>query len=254
MRGMVMVCQTLEEVFEAAAHLVWGKTAACSASGSSFSIALSGGSTPRGLFRLLAAEPYRSRCHWPSFRVFWGDERCVPPDHPESNYRMAKESLLDRVPILPQQVFRIEGERKAEEAALHYERILREQLACGDRAWPRFDLILLGMGADGHTASLFPGTAALRETERAVVANWVEKLHSHRITLTPEVLNSAKDVVFLVSGQDKAAAVHAVLEGPAQPQIYPSQLVKPSFGQLTWILDQSAASLLTSTLLTSWGK
>jgi 6-phosphogluconolactonase len=248
----VLVCRNQEDVFDAAAQLVCEKAPNSPAPGFSFSIALSGGSTPRGLFRLLAAEPYRSQCYWPAFKIFWGDERCVPPDHPDSNYRMAKESLLDHIPILPRQVFRMEGEGEPAAAAFRYEQVLREQVPPGDGGWPQLDLVLLGMGPDGHTASLFPGTAALQETQRAVVANWVETLHCDRITLTPPVLNSAKEVLFLVSGQDKARALQAVLEGPLNPQLYPSQLVHPTLGQVTWVMDQPAASLLKKTAMIQW--
>lgn len=247
----VLVCKTQEEVFEAAAKFFCEKAPDSSKSVASFSIALSGGSTPRGLFRLLAADPYRSQCDWPLWKIFWGDERCVPPDHSDSNFRMAKESLLDYVPIDPQHVFRMEGEREPEDAALRYAQILSEQVQRGENNLPRFDLMLLGIGADAHTASWFPNTRALQETKRTVVANWVETLQTFRITLTPPVLNAAKDVVFLVSGQDKAKAVQSVLEGPRAPHTYPAQLVNPSSGQVTWMMDQAAASLLTHTVVTN---
>jgi len=248
----VLTCHTEKDLFEAAAQFICDKAPSSPTPASSFSIALSGGSTPRGLFRLLAAEPYRSRCYWPAFKVFWGDERCVPPDHPDSNYLMAQKTLLDHVSIPPQQIFRMEGECKPEEAALNYEHVIQEQVSRGNQEFPRLNLVLLGMGQDGHTASLFPGTTALQETQRIVVANWVEKLHSFRITLTPPVLNAAQEVLFLISGKDKAPAVQAVLEGPKQPQVYPSQLVSPSWGHVTWIMDQAAASLLKNTVVTTW--
>lgn len=252
MARTVLVCKTQEEVFEAAAQFFCEKIPGSSTSGASFSIALSGGSTPRGLFRLLAADPSRSQCHWPSCKIFWGDERCVPPDHSDSNFRMAKESLLDHVPIAPDQVFRMEGEREPEDAALRYGEVLSKHVKRGENNLPRFDLVLLGIGPDAHTASLFPNTTALQETQRTVVANWVEKLQTFRITLTPPVLNAAKDVIFLVSGHDKAQAVQAVLEGPRTPQLYPAQLVSLSSGQVTWMMDQAAASLLTNTVMTNW--
>ncbi len=251
MASTVLVCKTQEEVFKAAADFFCEKVPVSPKAGPSFSIALSGGSTPRGLFRLLTEDPYRSQCHWPVCTIFWGDERCVPPDHSDSNFRMAKENLLDHVPIDPRHVFRMEGEREPEDAALRYEQVLSEQLHIGKNDLPQFDLILLGMGPDAHTASLFPGTTALQETKRTVVANWVEKLQTFRITLTPPVLNAAKNVVFLVCGQDKAQAVQSVLEGPRAPERYPSQLVNPLSGGLTWIMDQSAASLLTDTMVTN---
>lgn len=252
MARTVVVCKTQEELFEAAAQFLCEKVPVSSTSGASFSLALSGGSTPRGLFRLLATDPYRSQCPWSSCKIFWGDERCVPPDHSDSNFRMAKESLLDHVSIDPRHVFRMEGEREPEEAARRYEQVLSQQVQRGENNLPRFDLMLLGMGPDAHTASLFPGTPALQETQRAVVANWVEKLQTFRITLTPPVLNAAENVVFLVCGEDKAQAVQCVLEGPRIPERYPAQLVDPSSGHVTWMMDQAAANLLTKTVVTNW--
>ena len=213
-------------------------------------IALSGGSTPRGLHALLADEtaPFRARVPWSRLHVFWGDERAVPPDHPESNYRMALESLLGRVPIPPVHVHRIESEDPDPAlAAARYADDLRGVFGAHDRlenGWPRFDLIILGMGADGHTASLFPGTDALHETGRVAVAVWVPKLHAHRITLTPPVLNRADCALFLVTGTDKAETLAAVLAGPSRPDVYPSQTVRPTAGPPIWLVDRAAASHL----------
>lgn len=213
-------------------------------------VALSGGGTPRGLHALLAdpAQPFRARVPWERLEVFWGDERPVPPDHPDSNYRMARDTLLERVPIPPAHVHRIAGEDPAHtRAAERYARALRRVFAAHGRledGWPRFDLVILGMGADGHTASLFPGTAALHETARPVAAAWVPALGSHRITLTPPVLNGADAVMFLVTGGDKARALRAVLEGPWSPDVYPSQVVRPRAGALTWLVDRAAAARL----------
>jgi 6-phosphogluconolactonase len=212
-----------------------------------FAVALSGGSTPQALYRLLAAETddYRARMPWGQAHVFWGDERHVPPDHPDSNYRTAAEAMLSRVPVPPGNVHRIPAETpNAAEAAETYARTLREFFGVAAGRFPRFDLILLGMGTDGHTASLFPGTDVLREQERLVAAPWVEKLASHRITLTPPVLNNAASVVFLVSGKEKAEALRAVLEGPHQPDRLPAQLVRPADGRLLWLVDRAAAHLL----------
>ena len=213
-------------------------------------LALSGGSTPRGLHALLADEaaPFRARVPWTRLHVFWGDERPVPPDHPDSNYRMAHDTLLGRVPIPPAHVHRIAGEDPdPARAAERYAQELREVFAAHGRleeGWPRFDLVILGMGADGHTASLFPGTDAIHETIRLVVAPWVEKLHGHRITLTPPVLNRADRVLFLVTGGDKAESLAAVLEGPSRPDVYPSQIVHPVAGPPVWLVDRAAASRL----------
>jgi 6-phosphogluconolactonase len=177
---------------------------------------------------------------------FWGDERHVPPTDPESNYRMAEETLLSKIPVTPANVFRIPAEiPDAAAAAEAYEQTLRKFFALEPGQFPRFDLILLGMGPDGHTASLFPGTAALQEKSRQVVANWVEKFKTNRITLTLPVLNAARSVAFLVSGTDKALALKAVLEGDAPGEQYPSKLVRPADGQLIWFVDRAAASELS---------
>ena len=213
------------------------------------SVALAGGSTPRGLYQLLTQPPYESQIAWKRIRIFFGDERQVPPKHQESNFRMAQEAILSQVPIPPDQVFRIEGERSPEEAAIRYEGLLREQFGASIGHVPRFDLILLGMGGDGHTASLFPGTSAVRESQKLVAAPWVEKLQTHRVTLTPPVLNAAKHVMFLVSGQDKAKALQSVLEGKDNPAQYPAQIVQPTEGQVLWLVDADAASHLSERTL-----
>ena len=211
-----------------------------------FTIALSGGSTPKSLFTLLATSA-RSSLPWDRMFFFWGDERHVPPDDPGSNYRMANEAMLSKVPVPAGNVFRIPAENPdAAAAAASYEQTLRKFFALEAGQVPRFDLILLGMGPDGHTASLFPATAALRETSRLVVANWVEKLKTSRITLTLPVLNAAHCVAFLVSGTDKAAALHVVLETDAPGEQYPSKLVQPSDGKLIWFVDRAAASELST--------
>ena len=213
-------------------------------------IALSGGSTPRGLHTLLAdpAAPFRARVPWERMHVFWGDERCVPPDHPDSNYRMARDTLLAHVPIPPAHVHRMAGEDPdPARAAERYGRELREVFESHgrlDAGWPRFDVVILGMGADGHTASLFPGTDAVHETARPVAAVWVAKLGAYRITLTPPVLNRADAVLFLVTGPDKAETLAAVLEGPSQPDVFPSQIVQPTAGALVWLIDAAAGARL----------
>jgi len=178
---------------------------------------------------------------------FWGDERHVPPIDPESNYRMAEEAMLSKVPVPPGNVFRIKTENpEAAAAAEDYEKAIRKFFGLEPGQFPRFDLILLGMGPDGHTASLFPGTTALQEKSRLVVANWVEKMKTHRITLTLPVLNAARCVTFLVSGTDKAPALKAVLEENVPAEQYPAKLIKPSDGKLIWLIDRAAASQLTS--------
>jgi 6-phosphogluconolactonase len=248
----VVVCHTQEDLFEAAAQCVVQSITARHHLSPFYSIALSGGSTPRGLFHQLTIDPYRSQVGWSSVRIFWGDERPVPPDHPESNFRMAKEHLLDRLPIPFEQVFRMEGERPPHEAATHYQTVLQQAFSLGGEEVPRFDLVLLGMGPDAHTASLFPETAVLEEETRWVAAPWVEKFQTHRITLTPKVFNAARRIVFVVSGLDKAQAAQAVLEGPPHPHQYPAQLINPVQGEVIWLLDQAAASQLKKTPLTEW--
>lgn len=212
-----------------------------------FYVALSGGSTPRALFQLLAAAPYREAVAWGHTMVFWGDERCVPPDHPDSNYRMAREALLAHVPIPHDHVFRMPGEATdpATGAAL-YEQTVRRAFALGPHEDPRFDLVLLGMGPDGHTASLFPHTAALHVTDRLVVANRVDKLDATRLTLTARVINNAALVAFLIAGSDKAEPLAGVLEGPRRPDELPSQLIAPTHGHLLWLVDHAAAARLTA--------
>jgi len=248
----VRVLADAATVQRAAAELVAAETAdAAAARGAAF-VALSGGSTPRGLYALLAdpAGPFRARVPWPALHVFWGDERHVGPDHADSNYRMAREALLERVPIPVGQVHRIAGEEPdAAVAAARYAGTLREAFGARGRLqgpWPRFDLVLLGMGPDGHTASLFPGTDAVHEREALVVAPWVPKLASRRITVTPPVLNHAARVAFLVTGADKAETLAAVLEGPRQPDRYPSQVVRTTEGTVVWLVDRAAAARLAA--------
>jgi 6-phosphogluconolactonase len=212
-----------------------------------FTVALAGGSTPRSLYKLLANEnePYRAQLDWKKIHFFWGDERHVAPDHPDSNYRMASEALLTWGPVPSENVHRIKSEMSdANEAAHKYEQTLREFSRLGKTQLPRFDLILLGMGLDGHTASIFPNSYVINEKERLVVAPWIEKLKTHRITLTPPVLNNAAAVILLVSGAEKARTLRDVLEGAYQPEIYPVQLIRPTTGNLLWLADREAARLL----------
>jgi len=208
-----------------------------------FTVALSGGSTPRNLYSLLATQ---SDVPWGQIRFFFSDERHVPPDSPDSNYRMANESLFSRAPIPQENIFRVPAEiPDADLAAQSYEQTLRQFFHLGDEkeddALPRFDLILLGLGPDGHTASLFPGTAALHEDERLVAANWVEQFKTWRITFTYRVLNNAAAVLFLATGAEKQEALLQVLQGNPDPETYPAQGIKPTNGSLIWLVDQAAA-------------
>ena len=208
-----------------------------------FAVALAGGSTPKTVYLQLAAEDRSgaSRLPWDRIHVFFGDERCVPPDHPDSNFRMASESLLARVPIPPANVHRFRGEDDPARAAAAAEQELREFFGTG---LPRFDLVLLGLGTDGHTASLFPNTEALRETVRPVVANWVPKLNAHRLTLTFPVLNQAAEVIFLVTGTEKARVLGEVLRPAQDGPAYPARSVRPTHGRLLWLVDEAATSEL----------
>jgi 6-phosphogluconolactonase len=227
----------------AAEHFINLATEAIAARGQ-FVVALSGGSTPRATYALLASDGFAARVDWSRVHVFWGDERCVPPDHPDSNYRMARETLLDHVPLPTGDVHRIRGEVHPEEAAADYERTLRSFFAPQARdkePTPHFDLVLLGMGEDGHTASLFPGTAAHEQT-RWVVAYYVDKLGAWRVTLTPVAINAAAHVTFLVSGAGKAARLREVLSEPYQPDVLPAQIVRPTNGHLLWLTDVAAVS------------
>src|SRR5580698_8754101 len=209
-------------------------------------IAISGGSTPKATFQLLAdpSQPFRNHMPWDSLDLYWVDERCVPPDDNDSNYRMTREAMLDHVPLQPEQIHRIEGELDPEAAAARYESELRNSFRLEGAESPRFDLVALGMGPDGHTASLFPGTEAIHELGRVVVANYVPQKDTWRITLTWPVINESREVFFLIGGKDKADPLHRVLQGAYDPETLPSQLIQPKSGKLLLLLDKDAASLL----------
>jgi 6-phosphogluconolactonase len=236
---------TPQELFQAAADEIIGVVHESVRQRGRFTIALSGGSTPKGLYTLIAANA--TSLPWDKMFFFFGDERHVPPDHPDSNFRMANEVLLSKVPVPVSNIFPIPAEiPDAAASADAYEKTLREFFSLKPGEFPRFDVVLLGLGPDGHTASLFPETAALRETSRLIVANWVEKLKSFRITLTLPVLNAGRLVGFLVSGTDKASVLHEVLEGKSQGEKYPSRMVNPTNGRLIWFVDRAAASELAA--------
>lgn len=241
----IRILTTPQELSEAAAgEVVRDANDAVKARGR-FTIALSGGSTPKSLFNLLATNA-RNAVPWDRMYFFWGDERHVPPTDPDSNYRMAEEVMLSKVPVPPGNVFRMAAENPdAARVAEDYEKTLRKFFQLAADGVPQFDFILLGMGPDGHTASLFPGTAALQEKSRLVVSNWVEKLKTNRLSFTLPVLNAARCVAFLVSGTDKAPVLKTVLEENASAEQYPAKLVNPSGGKLIWFLDRAAASSLS---------
>lgn len=214
----------------------------------SFTVALAGGSTPKTLYGLLVNDAsLRSQVPWDKLHLFFGDERSVGPDHPDSNFRMASEALISKSPLKPEQVVRIKGENPdTEQGAKEYEQALRSYFKLSDGQYPRFDLVLVGMGNEGHTLSLFPGTKALHADKRIVSRNWVGKLYTERITLTAPAANNAKLVIFMVTGADKAPALKAVLEGPYEPEQLPAQLIQPANGKLLWLVDTAAGAMLTT--------
>jgi 6-phosphogluconolactonase len=243
--------ESREALFEAAADRIATAAAAAIRRSGRFHLALSGGSTPRGLYALLASDPHAARIEWPRVHVFWGDERCVAADDPASNQRMAREALLDHVPVPSAQVHAIRGDQEPTAEAARYEQELREAFATPagpprSAADARFDLVLLGLGEDGHTASLYPGSPAVREPRRWVLAERAPKLSAWRITLTPLVINAASVVVFLVSGREKAAILRRVLCEPRQSEPLPAQAIRPRDGELHWLVDAAAASALDS--------
>ena len=208
-----------------------------------FTLALSGGSTPKKLYGLLAEEPYRSQIDWTLVDIFWPDERCVPPDDAESNFLMAQQVLLSKIPIPANQIHRMPADQADRDAA-SYAYTLEMQQTIGSEGVPSFDLIQLGMGPEGHTASLFPRQPSLHEQQRLVMPVTVPKPPPPRLTFTPRLLNAAHHVLFLVTGAEKQDAVKAVLEGEYQPDEYPAQIVQPTKGEVTWMLDAAAAEKL----------
>jgi len=236
---MVQIFPNSKDLARGAAEHFVARSREAVAQRGSFTVALSGGSTPKALFELLADpnEPFRDQIAWSNIHFFWSDERHVPPDHPDSNYRMANEALLSHVPVTQNNVHRVPSENpNAAEAASEYEQTL---IRTTQQTLPQLDLILLGLGPDGHTASIFPGSEVLHETKRLVAAPWVEKFQSYRITMTLPLLNSGASVVFLVSGAEKAKIMKEVFTTTDK---YPAQAVKPSHGELLWMVDQEAAN------------
>jgi 6-phosphogluconolactonase len=231
----------------AAQEFVRAATSAVGEKGS-FNVALAGGSTPKALYGLLVNDPtLRSQLPWDKIHLFFGDERHVAPDQPDSNFRMATEAMISQSPLKPEQVTRIKGEyADAETAALEYEKALREYFKLKDGEYPRFDLVLAGMGNEGHTLSLFPGTKALHADGRLVVRNWIGKLCTDRITLTGPAASNAAQIMFMVTGADKAPALKSVLEGPFEPEQLPAQLLQPKNGKLLWLVDTAAGSMLST--------
>jgi 6-phosphogluconolactonase len=230
---------------DGAAAFIAGLAAESIAARGRFTIALAGGGTPRPIYARLAAADHAAHIDWGRVHVFFSDERCVPPDDAASNYRMARETLLDHMPLPPDNIYRIRGEEDPALAALAYEQDLQRLFRTS--VVPAFDLICLGMGDDGHTASLFPGMAALRERERWVVAQYVAVARAWRATFTPALINAARHVAFLVEGAGKSETLRRVLEGAYQPDVLPAQLIQPISGQTHWFVDAAAAAKIQST-------
>lgn len=243
-RGQVIVVPDGDALARLAAETLASVIAEARAQGRSAAIALSGGSTPKKMGELLVSPPYIERVHWDAAEIFWGDERFVPLADSESNAGEALRTFLQHVPIPDERVHPFETEfDDPGVAAERYERDLRAVVPLREGV-PTFDLILLGMGDDGHTASLFPGTAAIHEDRRLVIAHRIERLDAIRLTLTPPVLNAARQVVFLVGGSGKADTLHAVLDGELDVDRLPSQVVRPISGSLLWVIDEAAATRL----------
>lgn len=229
-----LICGLADQFVELAKSLI--------AASGRFTVALSGGSTPKGFYELLASNPYRTKVNWGKILLFLADERCVPHTSPDSNYRMIYESLVSKVPIPKENVFSTEEhEKDPNKAAQQYEEKLRLALQSSPQDMPSLDLVLLGLGSDGHTASLFPGSRALQERSRIFVSNFVAKLDSWRLTLTLPAINKARQIIFLVSGESKAEILSDIMHSSAK---YPAQMVYPKSGNLCWYVDRSAAGLL----------
>jgi 6-phosphogluconolactonase len=249
--AQILISRTIDDLLQTAATGIVDIVRASVAANGTCTLALSGGSTPRSLFELLARPTFAEQISWQDVQVFWGDERHVPPDHPDSNFRMANEALLSHVPIPAENIHRIPAELpNAATVAVAYAEDLRRAFHLGDdqAALPRFDLIMLGMGEDGHTASLFPHSPALNERKALVAANPVPKLDTTRLTFTLPVINNAARIWFLVTGGSKAEILKAVLEGPRQPETLPSQLINPIDGELCFLLDTTSAAALSPRL------
>ena len=238
---MIRVLSDLEALSQAAAALFAELAKEAVHDRGRFSVALSGGNTPRRLYEILANAPYLKKIEWQVVHIFWSDERCVPPDDARSNFRMARETLLDRVALPAENIHAIQGDLPPAEAAGRYEAELRKFF--GDLQ-PTLDLILLGMGDNAHTASLFPHTAVLEEKKRWVAEVYVAEQTMFRVTFTPPFVNQARQVIFLVSGVDKAVALQNVLEGAYQPQEYPAQLIRPNGAHPIWMVDRAAGNKL----------
>lgn len=242
-RKSIYICQNRDDLSKTLAESLVELSNQSVQKGGRFTVALSGGSTPKSLYSLLAEPQFRDRIPWDKTHLFWGDERSVPHDSTESNYNMARQSLISRLSIPTENVHPTVGQDiNPQKSADDYTQVLKKMFGLADRSFPKFDCILLGLGPDGHTASLFPGTEALADHKNLVVANYVEKFKSYRITFTLPVLNAARQVIFMVAGEDKKDILPQVLK--SDPVVYPAQLIRPTEGQVSWYVDQAAAQNL----------
>jgi 6-phosphogluconolactonase len=239
---MIRIYNDLETLSQAAAELFMLQSRVASMVCGRFTVALSGGETPRRMYEILGKPPYRDRIHWKEVHIFWSDERCVPDDDLRSNSLMAHQALLDQVPIPPQNIHPIHCDSAPQQAALQYEQELKEFFS---RQNPNFHLVLLGLGSNGHIASLFPHTPVINEKERWVSEVYIEELGMYRVTFTAPYINQAEQVMFLVSGTDKAQVLEDVLEGPYQPDELPAQLIRHNGTHPLWLVDKAASHKLT---------
>lgn len=240
----IIICADAEELSQKAAERFIRLAQDAIARSGRFIVALSGGSTPRALYSLLASPGYNERIQWNKIHLYWGDERCVPPHHPDSNFLMVQETLLANITIPRENFHRIAAEFEPAAAAADYQEQIQKLFQLSPGALPRFDLILLGLGEDGHTASLFPGNAALDDKQHIVIATYVDKLNAHRVTLTLPVINRAAEIVFLVAGQDKSSVVKQIIGESADGPALPAARVRPASGRLVWLITKDAASAL----------
>ena len=239
----IQIFETPELLARAAAQVFLTLAQAAASKERQLNVSLSGGTTPQRVYELLASDQFSKQINWQLVQLFFGDERPVAPNNPASNFGMVRSAFISHVPIPDSHVHPISGFGDPHENARDYERELKSHF--NDAPWPQFDLVFLGMGDDGHTASLFPGSAALKEKRAWVVANWIERLHEFRITLTVPAINSAANIVFLVTGESKAKRLAEVLQGPVQPEELPAQRIKPEHGSLRWMVDADAAKFVS---------
>ncbi len=240
--GKIEVLSDLEALSLRAASIFASASRNSIAKKKRFAVAISGGSTPRRLYMLLGSEAYRNQVDWQYVHFFWADERCVPKDDEASNFRTAFDALLSKIPLPDKNIHRIKGEEAPEKAARDYEEEIRRFF--GGSEWPGFDLIILGMGEDGHTASLFPGSKSLEETVRLAIPVYLEEPRKNRISLTLPVLNNADQILFLVAGPSKAALLSEVLGERGKKKWFPAELINPAHGNMIWLIDQEAAGKL----------